>query len=144
MKIFDFWNTLEFPVRRRLIRRSYVTNWVTNVGKIRVRVTRNSNQITGLERRPEAMQCRVVSKRVCTNCRGMCELRDQIGVRVGVGVRDLWRSYVSERGLRERAKYPKQRQPTSDSKQTQPRDNRRHKSGEWVHEAVTRMRPKMR
>lgn len=107
MKIFDFWNTLEFPLRRRLIIRSYVTNWVTNVGKIRVRVTRNSNQITGLERRPEAMQCRVVSKRVYNNCRGMCELRDQIGVRVGVGVRDLWRSYVSERGLRERAKYPK-------------------------------------
>lgn len=103
--MFEFWNTLEFLLRRRLIIRSYVTNWVIKVEKIRVRVI--SNKITGLERRPEAMQRRLVSKWVCNNCRGMCELRDQIGVRVGVGVRDLWRSYVSERGLRERAKYPK-------------------------------------
>lgn len=44
---------------------------------------------------------------LCVCACKMCELIDGIGVKVGVGVRDLWRSYVSERGLRERAKYPK-------------------------------------
>lgn len=88
------------------------------------------------------MQRRLVSKWVCNNYRGMCELRDQIGVRVGVGVRDLWRSYVSERGLRERAKYPKS---GSSLQATRLRHSRKTiDASSQVHEAVTRMRPKMR